>query len=96
MIVDTNEKPGGLASTDVTPEGFLYDVGGHVIFSHVMRRGSHCWEIDANTTDTSTSILTTSSTKPFPTNPTGTTTRESPIVATKASGCHTPFRTTSL
>ena len=60
MIVDSNEKPGGLASTDVTPEGFvsfslhgnnsrqevsannkrrlmsikLYDVGGHVIFSH--------------------------------------------------------------
>ncbi|WPH00204.1 Hypothetical protein R9X50_00302700 [Acrodontium crateriforme] len=34
MIVDSNEIPGGLASTDVTPEGFLYDVGGHVIFSH--------------------------------------------------------------
>ncbi|KAI1984303.1 hypothetical protein LOZ53_005509 [Ophidiomyces ophidiicola] len=34
MIVDCNETPGGLASTDVTPEGFLYDVGGHVIFSH--------------------------------------------------------------
>ncbi|PGH02851.1 hypothetical protein AJ80_08801 [Polytolypa hystricis UAMH7299] len=34
MIVDANETPGGLASTDVTPEGFLYDVGGHVIFSH--------------------------------------------------------------
>ncbi|KAI4730326.1 FAD/NAD(P)-binding domain-containing protein [Aureobasidium sp. EXF-10728] len=34
MIVDSNEVPGGLASTDVTPEGFLYDVGGHVIFSH--------------------------------------------------------------
>ncbi|KAK4991921.1 hypothetical protein LTR50_001540 [Elasticomyces elasticus] len=34
MIVDSNETPGGLASTDVTPEGFLYDVGGHVIFSH--------------------------------------------------------------
>ncbi|KAJ3480460.1 hypothetical protein NLG97_g8066 [Lecanicillium saksenae] len=33
-IVDANETPGGLASTDVTPEGFLYDVGGHVIFSH--------------------------------------------------------------
>ncbi|MCJ1464642.1 hypothetical protein MMC07_003255 [Pseudocyphellaria aurata] len=33
-IIDSNEKPGGLASTDVTPEGFLYDVGGHVIFSH--------------------------------------------------------------
>jgi len=34
MIVDSNKIPGGLASTDVTPEGFLYDVGGHVIFSH--------------------------------------------------------------
>ena len=34
MIVDSNATPGGLASTDVTAEGFLYDVGGHVIFSH--------------------------------------------------------------
>ncbi|KAL8762592.1 MAG: hypothetical protein Q9184_001446 [Pyrenodesmia sp. 2 TL-2023] len=34
LIIDCNETPGGLASTDVTPEGFLYDVGGHVIFSH--------------------------------------------------------------
>jgi len=34
LIVDSNEIPGGLASTDVTPEGFLFDVGGHVIFSH--------------------------------------------------------------
>lgn len=34
MIVDNSPTPGGLASTDVTPEGFLYDVGGHVIFSH--------------------------------------------------------------
>ncbi|KAF2772517.1 FAD/NAD(P)-binding domain-containing protein [Teratosphaeria nubilosa] len=34
LIADSNEVPGGLASTDVTPEGFLYDVGGHVIFSH--------------------------------------------------------------
>ncbi|KAN0083122.1 hypothetical protein V8E54_002210 [Elaphomyces granulatus] len=34
MILDANETPGGLASTDATPEGFLYDVGGHVIFSH--------------------------------------------------------------
>ncbi|KAJ6129877.1 UDP-galactopyranose mutase-like protein [Penicillium capsulatum] len=34
LIIDSNEKPGGLASTDTTPEGFLYDVGGHVIFSH--------------------------------------------------------------
>ncbi|KAI7232693.1 FAD/NAD(P)-binding domain-containing protein [Hortaea werneckii] len=34
MIVDSSDIPGGLASTDITPEGFLYDVGGHVIFSH--------------------------------------------------------------
>ncbi|KAI9801490.1 MAG: hypothetical protein M1833_002722 [Piccolia ochrophora] len=34
LIIDSNKTPGGLASTDVTPEGFLYDVGGHVIFSH--------------------------------------------------------------
>ncbi|EIW52822.1 UDP-galactopyranose mutase [Trametes versicolor FP-101664 SS1] len=34
LILDSSEKPGGLASTDVTPEGFLFDVGGHVIFSH--------------------------------------------------------------
>ncbi|OJT04229.1 hypothetical protein TRAPUB_5106 [Trametes pubescens] len=34
LIIDSSESPGGLASTDVTPEGFLFDVGGHVIFSH--------------------------------------------------------------
>jgi protoporphyrinogen oxidase len=34
LIVDSSDKAGGLASTDTTPEGFLYDVGGHVIFSH--------------------------------------------------------------
>lgn len=28
------ESAGGLACTDTTPEGFLYDMGGHVIFSH--------------------------------------------------------------
>ncbi|KAJ5246132.1 hypothetical protein N7468_001115 [Penicillium chermesinum] len=32
LIIDSNEKPGGLASTDTTLR--LYDVGGHVIFSH--------------------------------------------------------------
>ena len=34
LLVDANEEAGGLASTDVTKEGFLFDVGGHVIFSH--------------------------------------------------------------
>eukprot|EP01038_Epipyxis_sp_PR26KG_P010739 gene10739-14424_t len=34
VMIDAFEEAGGLASTDVTPEGFLFDVGGHVIFSH--------------------------------------------------------------
>jgi phytoene dehydrogenase-like protein len=33
-MIDSFPEAGGLASTDVTPEGFLFDVGGHVIFSH--------------------------------------------------------------
>jgi len=36
VIVDAQKEAGGLASTDVTPEGFLFDVGGHVIFSHYL------------------------------------------------------------
>jgi hypothetical protein len=28
------EEAGGLACTDVTPEGFYFDMGGHVVFSH--------------------------------------------------------------
>ena len=34
MLIDKFDEPGGLACTDITPEGFLYDMGGHVIFSH--------------------------------------------------------------
>lgn len=34
LMVDIMEEAGGLASTDTTQEGFLFDVGGHVIFSH--------------------------------------------------------------
>lgn len=33
--MDAADEPGGLASTDETSEGFLFDVGGHVIFSWV-------------------------------------------------------------
>lgn len=33
-LIDASEEAGGLASTDTTKEGFLFDVGGHVIFSH--------------------------------------------------------------
>ena len=34
LLIDAFDGAGGLACTDVTPEGFLYDMGGHVIFSH--------------------------------------------------------------
>ena len=34
MLIDAFEEAGGLACTDITPEGFLFDMGGHVIFSH--------------------------------------------------------------
>ncbi|GAA5873971.1 hypothetical protein JCM8547_001591 [Rhodosporidiobolus lusitaniae] len=36
LVVDEQAEAGGLASTDVTDEGFLFDVGGHVIFSHYL------------------------------------------------------------
>jgi len=36
LVVDAQEDAGGLASTDTTKEGFLFDVGGHVIFSHYL------------------------------------------------------------
>jgi len=34
QVVDASQVPGGLAATDTTEEGFLFDMGGHVIFSH--------------------------------------------------------------
>lgn len=34
LMCDAFSEAGGLACTDVTPEGFLFDMGGHVIFSH--------------------------------------------------------------
>lgn len=34
LMIDQAAEAGGLACTDVTPEGFLFDMGGHVIFSH--------------------------------------------------------------
>lgn len=34
LLCDGFAEAGGLACTDVTPEGFLFDMGGHVIFSH--------------------------------------------------------------
>ncbi|KAF4694896.1 hypothetical protein FOZ62_014994 [Perkinsus olseni] len=34
VLVEAESEAGGLACTDETPEGFLFDKGGHVIFSH--------------------------------------------------------------
>lgn len=33
LLVDSVPTVEGLAATDTTAEGFLFDVGGHVIFS---------------------------------------------------------------
>jgi len=34
LLIDAAPEAGGLACTDTTPQGFLFDLGGHVIFSH--------------------------------------------------------------
>ncbi|KAK9796975.1 hypothetical protein WJX73_004167 [Symbiochloris irregularis] len=36
LLIDQADEAGGLACTDITPEGFLFDMGGHVIFSHYL------------------------------------------------------------
>lgn len=38
LTVDAFSEAGGLASTDVTKEGFLFDVGGHVCLSCIHSR----------------------------------------------------------
>lgn len=34
LLIESSSEAGGLACTDITSEGFLFDMGGHVIFSH--------------------------------------------------------------
>ena len=34
LLLDANNEAGGLACTGLTPQGFFFDMGGHVIFSH--------------------------------------------------------------
>jgi protoporphyrinogen oxidase len=34
VVLEAREEPGGLASSETTPNGFTYDIGGHVLFSH--------------------------------------------------------------
>ncbi|KAJ1500368.1 hypothetical protein HMI54_010878 [Coelomomyces lativittatus] len=51
LVLDAFKEPGGLASTDLTPEGFLFDVGGHVIFSHYQYFDDTLLEALPNTSD---------------------------------------------
>lgn len=34
LVVEAREKVGGLAASETSPNGFTYDIGGHVLFSH--------------------------------------------------------------
>lgn len=34
VMLEGREKVGGLASSETSPNGFTYDIGGHVLFSH--------------------------------------------------------------
>jgi protoporphyrinogen oxidase len=34
VMLESRGKVGGLASSEVSPNGFTYDIGGHVLFSH--------------------------------------------------------------
>jgi UDP-galactopyranose mutase len=34
LVVEARDKVGGLASSETSPNGFTYDIGGHVLFSH--------------------------------------------------------------
>ena len=36
LVIDSFKQAGGLASTDVTPEGFLFDVGLLSLFVHAL------------------------------------------------------------
>jgi protoporphyrinogen oxidase len=33
-VLEARHKVGGLASSETSPNGFIYDIGGHVLFSH--------------------------------------------------------------
>ena len=34
QVIEARHKVGGLASSETSPNGFTYDIGGHVLFSH--------------------------------------------------------------
>src|SRR5687768_15111959 len=34
LMLEQRQKVGGLAASETSPNGFIYDIGGHVLFSH--------------------------------------------------------------
>jgi protoporphyrinogen oxidase len=34
LLLESAERPGGLAASFVDPQGFTWDIGGHIVFSH--------------------------------------------------------------
>lgn len=81
----------GLASTDTTPEGFLYDVGGYV----AILRAPIVPNLPTVTLfSPTTSILMIASMRPCRNQMIGSPTRESPTSVTRTNGSHIHFKIT--
>ena len=95
MIIDSNETPGGLASTDVTPEGFvsLPPSNCEVKESNSLARSSTMLVAMSSSPTTSTS--TTVSMRHCPRPKTGIRTNVFHMCAVRSSGSRTHSRTTS-
>lgn len=61
LIVDSNETPGGLASTDITPEGFVSIIYSDALLSSDETYGD-CFYSYLTLADTSSSPITSTST----------------------------------
>lgn len=96
LIVDSNATPGGLASTDVTPEGFVSSSASLWSSFLTWKISSSCSTLADMSSSPTTATSTTASTKPCPGPTTGTRTSASHTAATRASGLPTPSRTASL
>lgn len=92
MIVDSNETPGGLASTDVTKEGFVCARYNQEMET-LMENSSTMSEAMLFSPTTNTSMI--ASTRLYQRKMIGIRTKESHMSAAKAYGCHIHSRTTS-
>lgn len=94
LIVDSNETPGGLASTDVTPEGF---VSRSILLLELSNADQTSSTMSAAMSfSPTTNTLTTASTRHYQKRPIGIPTSVSLMSDAKASGSHTPSKTTYL